>query len=129
MGDRCSTCEEWVWRNGEHVCPPKWLLWVPENGETEADAREVYATSDEAAVEKWAEEDDRNSAEYSIARGTEVTVRLRYADDPERAERLHLPTEELEASVYGEYEPVYHARVEPVCTTESNSPPQTKEER
>jgi hypothetical protein len=112
MGDRCSTCDEWVYDRSRHICPPKWLLWVPENGETEEDAREVYASDAEGAVEKWAEADDRDSADYSIARGADVTVMLRYADKPERMPRF-LPEGVITMGVYGEYEPVYHASIRP----------------
>ena len=107
MSSWCNTCGEYMWF--AHVCPPKWLLWSPENGETEEDAREVYGIDPEAAAEAWAERDDRDSGEGSIARGNDAKVRMRYADDPARAERLKLPTGELEALVTGEYLPSYNA--------------------
>lgn len=103
----CKTCNEYIY--DRHICPPKWKLWVPEAGDTEEDAREVYATSPEAAAEKWAEEDDRNSADYSIVNGNEATVHLRYDDKPERAELLGLETTELVLVVSGESVPSYTA--------------------
>jgi hypothetical protein len=51
-----------------------WLAWSPDDGQTEADARPVAASSPEAAAEWWAEADDRESADYSIVRGNDALV-------------------------------------------------------
>ena len=54
-----------------------YYAWCPENGDTESDAREVIGYDAENAAENWAEEDDSDSAEYSIANGVRVVVNVR----------------------------------------------------
>jgi hypothetical protein len=74
---RCSTCHEDYTPgvlDGPHKCPTKWLVWNPDQGETSEDAHEVFALGADLAVEMWAEQDDNNSAEYSIAGGTPADV-------------------------------------------------------
>jgi len=63
-----------------------WLVWAPERGETEDDAREVEALDAEQAADDFAEWDDNSSAEYSVARGEEITVhaRARHRTRPSR---------------------------------------------
>lgn len=72
---QCSTCDGWIYGDAYHCCPPKWLVWSADSGED--DAREIYATDESDAAEKWAEREDLNSAEYSIVRGNSVTVCVR----------------------------------------------------
>lgn len=50
------------------------LVWSDD--ETDDDAREVRAADAEEAAEDYAEWDDMNSAEYTILKGSEVTVNV-----------------------------------------------------
>lgn len=78
----CKQCGKYMWvGSSPHVCPPRWLVWCPDHGETESDARTIYAADAEGAAEEWAEIDDRDSAEYCIVGGDEVTVHVRLDDD------------------------------------------------
>lgn len=52
------------------------LLWRPEQGEAEEDAREVEANDSETAAEDWAEHDD-SGGDYCIVNGNEATVHVR----------------------------------------------------
>lgn len=65
--ERCSTCEGWIFSK-YHKCNPVWLVAIVEGEEQPADDdyREVRAPDEEEAAMKGAEEDDYNSAEYSI---------------------------------------------------------------
>lgn len=56
------------------------LVWRPENRETEEDAREVFAADEEEAAEDWAEHDDADSVEYAIVKGDDATVLVRKKD-------------------------------------------------
>lgn len=51
---RCPKCREYGLSN-RHVCAPAHLCWVPEWGETDEDARTVYARTPKEAAEKLAE--------------------------------------------------------------------------
>lgn len=57
----CSTCGALTFDGGktlmgyDHTCPPKWKLWVPEEGETEEDADEGYGIDAEDAAETYVE--------------------------------------------------------------------------
>lgn len=74
----CKTCGEWIYgENPRHTYPPAWLVWNPDEGSTEADARTFYARDAEDAAEKWAERDDNDSAEYTIVRGSTAKVGVR----------------------------------------------------
>jgi hypothetical protein len=68
----CPTCGEWA-RPG-HRCDPIFLVWCPDQGGTEADAEKIRAWDTAEAAEKWAEWSDRNSADYTIVRGSDATV-------------------------------------------------------
>ena len=80
---------------------PIWLVWAPERGETEADARGIEALDAGQAAEDFAEWDDNNSAEYSVARGEEITVHVRGTDLGAEVQRFR---------VSGEYVPSYMTR-------------------
>lgn len=56
----------------------KWKVWNPEHGDFE-DAREIEARYPEDAAEDWAQRDDCESADYSIANGNEATVHVSHA--------------------------------------------------
>ena len=56
---------------------PIWLVWRPENGDEEDDARRVMASDAEQAAEDYAERDDSDSAEYGIVGGSPATVCVR----------------------------------------------------
>ncbi len=96
----CPTCGKFQ-PTTAHVCPPKWLVWNADEGETLDDAKTIYAIGADEAVEEWAEDNDHNSAEYGIARGTPALVWVQTEDGHRR-----------QYKVSGEYEPVYWA--EPV---------------
>jgi hypothetical protein len=81
-----------------HKCPPVWLIWNPDEGQTRDDARPIYARDALAAVEKWAEQDDNDSAEYRIAQGHSATV---IVQAPDGAQSRYKAT--------GEYNPDYYA--------------------
>jgi hypothetical protein len=118
----CKDCKE-IKFDGHH-CDPSWLVWSPEDGETEDDGRVFYGMSPDRAVEKWAEWSDRNSADYSIVGGQEATVHVRLAEGQgERAEFLRLQTEEIVFNVYGESVPEYTAQRVP------QRPPQATEKK
>ena len=106
----CRDCKGMVFDASAHRCDPGWLVWRPDYGETEDDARTFYAMSASGAVEKWAAWSDEHSADYDIVGGSEATVHVRLRGlEKERAEYLVLPTEELVFEVYGETVPSYHA--------------------
>jgi hypothetical protein len=102
----CPKCHVEYFESHKHTCPPQWLVWNPDQGETREDARPIYARDAEAAVEKWAEQDDNGSAEYSIAKGHAAVVHVLihrpedFGPIPARAEKF---------KVYGQYEPIYWA--------------------
>ena len=73
--ERCATCGEFGWVN-THMCPPAWIVWSPEHGQAEDDARTVRAWDAERATEKWAEEFDADG-DYTIVAGHEATVYVR----------------------------------------------------
>ena len=79
----CPKCHNFDPVNA-HTCPPAWHVWQPDQGSTREDARTVYAYSRDTAVERWAERDDAESADYCIIRGTEATVLIARADGPEK---------------------------------------------
>jgi hypothetical protein len=70
--DWCIECQSYHW-NGEK-CYPKWYVWCEYYGEEFEDADIIYARDKESAIEKWAEQSDSDSADYTIVSGTEVSV-------------------------------------------------------
>jgi len=86
-------------RPWETVNQKVWRVWRSDEGSTEDDAREVRASDAEQAAEDFAEWDDSQSAEYSIARGNEALISVRGPDGS-------LSTFKVE----GEYVPHYIAR-------------------
>jgi len=74
-----------------------WRIWCPQMDETSLDANTILADGAYAAVEKWAEENDSNSAEYDIAKGKPVVVYVMYEDGGIR-----------KFGVVGEFQPVYY---------------------
>ena len=96
--NRCPKCDEYIYESSilSHKCHPIFLVWESENDET--DAREVRAFDEESAAEKWAEEDDCNSAEYDIISGNDVEVTVKAPDGTIK-----------KFKVSGESVPQYHA--------------------
>lgn len=86
-----------------------WLVWRPEYGESEDDARLVMAPSAEAAAADFGEHDDSHSADYTIVGGTDVLMCVRRATDD------GAPVGELveRFMVSGETVPQYRARKAP----------------
>lgn len=65
MGSWCRNCGDYdVWGHGCR-CKIVGTVWLPESGETEADARNVYSTHDtaECAVNEWAERRNARDSE------------------------------------------------------------------
>ena len=54
-----------------------YLVWQPEAGQTEEDAREVLALAAQFAAEAWAKTDDHVGNEYTIVGGQPATVMVR----------------------------------------------------
>jgi hypothetical protein len=79
----CKACGAYCVDAALHKCPPMWLVWQPDDGATEDDARKIHARTPAEAAERWAEWDDYNSAEYSIVGGSDATVCVRRADGGE----------------------------------------------
>lgn len=75
----CSKCHNYYFETREHVCPPAWLVWNPENGDVE-DARTFYNHDAEGAVQVWAERDDSDSADYLIVKGNPTIVCVQAKD-------------------------------------------------
>ncbi len=65
--ERCPTCAEWTFSKF-HKCKPVWLVALVEGEEQPADDDycELRAIDAEEAAAKGVEEDDSNSAEYSV---------------------------------------------------------------
>ena len=97
--DRCPTCSEYAWLK-THQCSPVWLVFTEDRHEDWDEADRVYATGAEQAAEKWAEEDDCASAEYSIVAGTDAAVQVRRLDEPD--------ADPVWWVVCGESVPTYH---------------------
>lgn len=95
---RCTTCGKW--RGYSHRCPPAFLVWNAEEGLTEEDATVIYAYDAELAAEEWAEEDDANSADYCILKGSEPTVFVKEQGSEAPPKKFR---------VTGEAVPQYHA--------------------
>lgn len=72
----CSRCAHGSCRNAP-TCPPEHLVWCPLQGETEEDAITIRARDAEQAAEAWAERSDRESADYTIVRGSEARICVR----------------------------------------------------
>jgi hypothetical protein len=89
-----------------HVCPPAWKVWSEDRGETQEDARLIYSYTAQGAAEDWAEQDDRDSAEYLIANGLIANGK----GGPTMVSVSREPEGLIERfNVYGEYNPVYWA--------------------
>ena len=78
--DRCPTCDEYA-SLGTHHCEPMWLVWELEHHEGWEDAARVHSHRARDAAEKYAEESDVNSADYTIVSGSPATVRVRAAGE------------------------------------------------
>jgi len=77
------------------------MIWREDDG-CEDDAESVHAHFPEAAVEKWAERDDAESADYLIVGGQDATVMVRAPDG-----------DLLRYRVTGEAVPSYSAYIQP----------------
>lgn len=76
-----------------------YIVWRPENGQTEDDGQPFRAMDAAAAVREWAEWDDRTSADYHIVGGTPAEVMVREVGSQD-APRTYIAS--------GEAEPVYY---------------------
>lgn len=75
MERQCPKCNCFVWQYGEHICPPRWYVWCPEDGETQEDSRPIYATNAEIAAILWAERSDCYG-DYTILEGATPLVHV-----------------------------------------------------
>lgn len=73
----CQHCIEFVYPGVPHTCNPAFLVWCEADGETEDDAVRVHASGAQRAVEKWAEQDDCESADYRIVRGADLVATVK----------------------------------------------------
>lgn len=96
---QCRTCGEFCIL-GRHRCDPLWKVWMPECGQSEEDAVEVYAKSPDRAAEEFCQREDAKG-DYDIIRSGEATVMLRSASGG--------PV--FTARVRAESVPEYHAEV------------------
>lgn len=118
----CVDCGDIKWNNQRHQCPPGWLIWRPEYGQTEEDARTFYGYGPDGPVEQWAAWADSHSADYSIVNGSEATVHVRLRpEDMHRADGLRLPKDVMVFEVTGESTPSYHAHQTRIMTPAENT--------
>ena len=97
---KCDECGEYWFPTmctDGHKCAPCYEVWNEDDDRI--DSCNVYAMSGSDAVEKWAEEDDCNSADYNIVSGRDATVMVA-APDGKLAKFI----------VSGGSVPEYHAR-------------------
>ena len=59
----------------------KYLIWCPDYGQTEADARSAEASNPAAAVELWASQYDWLSSDYLIVNGQRADVLVKIDDE------------------------------------------------
>ncbi len=71
---RCAVCDDWMFRL-PHVCKPVFDVWLPEDGETQDDAREVHADDAEQAAEIVAERYDVD--DHPLLNGHKLEVHVR----------------------------------------------------
>lgn len=73
---RCPTCKDWDFLGPGHRCKPVFRVWSREHHGADEDGCAVREVDAECAAERWAEEDDAHSADYTIVGGESVTVRV-----------------------------------------------------
>jgi hypothetical protein len=64
----------------------RYVVWQPENGQTDEDGMKLMAFDAEHAAQLWAERDDHRSAEHHIVGGQPATVMVRNIDTAEVSE-------------------------------------------
>ncbi|KKL73881.1 hypothetical protein LCGC14_2070490 [marine sediment metagenome] len=69
--ERCDTCGEYDFVDS-HECAPRWLVLNADD--PDADWGIWYARDADEAGEKWAAQEDCDTAEYTIVAGTPVTL-------------------------------------------------------
>ena len=98
----CPHCKESIYDHDydRHIHMMKFRIYSKSHGQTEDDAKNICAFDHADAVEEWAEKDDQESAEYSIANGEDLegVMVCEKGDD-----------EWKEFEVSGETQPVYFA--------------------
>lgn len=76
----CRICLDFLFPSTlSHRCKPIFMVWCPDDEETEGDAKQVRANSHEEAAERWADENDCNS-DYRLLHGSAMTVLVRSCD-------------------------------------------------
>ena len=87
----CETCERFEFRN--HQCPPRWLVWSVDDGETIDDARTEFADDAVEAAERMAEHECEGDPDYySTYESGGRTFMVREADGGD-AVRVHVDGE------------------------------------
>ena len=73
----CSRCGALIysWTDSPHACPPTWAVWVPEDGEDETDARNVFGSDPEDAAERHVKGFDCDYTKQLLGSGYLVSVR------------------------------------------------------
>lgn len=73
----CKRCDRpiYSYTREPHACPPTWPVWVPDDGEDESDARDVFGDDPEDAAERHVRGFDLDSARQLFGEGYLVHVR------------------------------------------------------
>lgn len=80
MSPRCPKCKALLWEGHKalgHRCPPLFRAWVPEDGDEEEDADDVYDLDAECAAETFIEERGYDGDSYDHLSRDGVLVHLR----------------------------------------------------
>lgn len=70
---KCTTCGRHDFHL-RHRCRPEWEVWPVSRDYPREDGTTIFASDEEAAAEKWAEDDDSFDCDYAIVGGDQVTV-------------------------------------------------------
>lgn len=73
----CKQCDApiYSYTREPHACLPTWTVWVPEDGEDETDARDVFGSDPEDAAERHVKGFDGDSTRQLLGDGYLVHVR------------------------------------------------------
>lgn len=100
---RCEVCETWIYSDF-HKYPPLWEVAIVSDDDVpdDDDYRRIYAHNAEEAAEKATEQDDSDSAEYSIVKAGDSGDFVAWVRRPGGEAKRY--------SVIGESVPQYTAR-------------------
>lgn len=73
----CKRCDRpiYSYTREPHACPPTWPVWVPDDGEDESDARDVFGDDPEDAAERHVRGFDCDYTKQLLGEGYLVSVR------------------------------------------------------